>query len=82
VYVTLVRDGEVWRAGRTSSTRPDHAPYLACDSDGWRLRCGLESLWLPQDRAAAMQEELRAGAVAVVKVDSRGHAALVRVDPS
>jgi uncharacterized membrane-anchored protein len=83
VYVTLVRDGDVWTAGSASRQRPDGAPYLACDDRDWRLRCGIESWFLPQDEAAAMQERVDGGSmVAVVKVDGRGHAALVRVEPS
>ena len=83
VYVTLQRDGDVWRAAGWSRTRPDHAPYLMCDDSDWRLRCGIESWWLPQGKASAVQDAVAAGrAVAVVKVDSRGHAALVRVEVS
>ncbi len=83
VYVTLVRDGDVWTAGAVSRVRPDHAPYLACDDGDWRLRCGIESWFLPQDQAAAMQRRVDDGSmVAVVKVDGRGHAALVRVEPA
>ena len=83
VYVTLVRAGDVWTAGGASRERPDDAPYLACDDRDWRLRCGIESWFLPQDEAAAMQEWVTSGSmVAVVKVDGRGHAALVRVESS
>ena len=82
VFVTLVRDGDVWTAGGASRQRPDAAPYLACDDRDWRLRCGIESWFLPQDDAAEMQQRVNGGSmVAVVKVDSRGHAVLVRVEP-
>jgi uncharacterized membrane-anchored protein len=81
VYVTLVRDGDVWTAGEVTRQRPHDAPYLACDDRDWRLRCGIESWFLPQDEAAAMQRRVDGGSmVAVVKVDGRGHAALVRVE--
>jgi len=81
LYVTLVRDGEVWTAGEYTRARPSGTPYLACDDRDWRIRCGIESLFLPQDEAAAMQEDVAGGTmVAVVKVDGRGHAALVRVE--
>jgi uncharacterized membrane-anchored protein len=83
VYVTLERDGEVWVAGAHTRERPSGTPYLTCDDRDWRLRCGIESLFLPQDEAAAMQADLGAGSmVAVVKVDGRGNAALVRVESS
>jgi uncharacterized membrane-anchored protein len=81
VYVTLVRDGDVWRAGQTTRERPSGTPYLACDDSDWRLRCGIESWWLPQDKAAAVQDAVAAGtAVAVIRVDGRGNAALMRVE--
>jgi uncharacterized membrane-anchored protein len=81
VYVTLERDGEVWVAGAHTRERPSGTPYLTCDDRDWRLRCGIESLFLPQDEAAAMQAGLGNGSmVAVVKVDGRGNAALVRVE--
>jgi uncharacterized membrane-anchored protein len=83
VYVTLERDGEVWVAGAHTRERPSGTPYLTCDDRDWRLRCGIESLFLPQDEAAAMQADLGDGSmVAVVKVDGRGNAALVRVESS
>ena len=83
VYVTLERDGEVWVAGAHTRERPSDTPYLTCDDRDWRLRCGIESLFLPQDEAASMQADLSDGSmVAVVKVDGRGNAALVRVESS
>ena len=80
VYVTLVPDGELWKAGSYTRSRPEDGPYLTCDDRDWRIRCGIESWFLPQDEAAAMQEEVADGAIAVVKIDGRGHAALVSVE--
>jgi uncharacterized membrane-anchored protein len=83
VYITLVRDGDVWVASGSTRERPSSTPYLTCDDRDWRLRCGIESLFLPQDEAASMQGDLGDGSmVAVVKVDGRGNAALVRVESS
>ncbi|SEC42898.1 Uncharacterized membrane-anchored protein [Nocardioides exalbidus] len=79
LYVTLVRDGDVWRAGRWSRERPDDAPYLACDDRTWQVRCGIESWFLPQDDAKQAEQLLRDGAVAEVRIDGRGHAAVVDV---
>jgi uncharacterized membrane-anchored protein len=79
-YVTLVPDGELWTTGDYSRERPTGSPYLACD-DRAEISCGIESLFLPQDQAAAMEDAVSSGdAVAVVRVDGRGHAALVRVE--
>ena len=83
VYITLVQDGEVWVASAYTRERPSGTPYLACDDRDWPMRCGMESLFLPQDDAASMQADLGDGSmVAVVKVDGRGNAALVRVEPA
>ena len=82
LYVALVRDGDVWRAAGYSRTRPDDAPYLTCNDRDWRIRCGIESWFLPQDEARALEDAVRAGsAVATLRVDGRGNAALIAVDP-
>ena len=83
LYVKLVEDGDVWVASGYTRERPSSQPYLTCNDRDWRLRCGIESLFLPQDEAASMQGDLGDGSmVAVVKVDGRGNAALVRVESS
>ena len=80
VYVSLARRGPVWEATGVAAERPTDGPFLKCHDDGWRLRCGIESLFVPQDRAREIETAVNGGhAVAVVKVDSRGHAALVSV---
>lgn len=81
VFIPLVREGELWVAGAPARQRPADGTYLRCDDADWRLRCGIESLFLPQDEAKAMEDAVRAGtAVAVLRVDARGHAALLRVE--
>lgn len=79
-YVSLARRGYVWKATGVATDRPDEGPFLKCHDDGWRLNCGIESLFVPQDRAREIEAEVSGGdAVAVVKVDARGNAALVSV---
>ncbi|MBM6401040.1 GDYXXLXY domain-containing protein [Phycicoccus sonneratiae] len=79
-YVPLTRQGAVWVGGEVLRRAPTGGTYLRCDDSGWRLRCGIESLWLPQDEAAAVTSAVQAGtAVATVRVDARGNAALVGV---
>jgi uncharacterized membrane-anchored protein len=80
LFVVLRRQGEVWVAADHLRKRPTEGPYLTCEDD-WQLRCGIESVFLPQERAAAIQ---RGGGptgsapwVARIKVDRWGNAALV-----
>lgn len=98
LYVVLEEDDGVMVAERFSRTRPDRGTYLTCDDSDWQLRCGIESLFLPQAEAARVQrdidqsglwngetdefgnpvgDERDSGYVARVKVDGRGHAAVV-----
>jgi uncharacterized membrane-anchored protein len=82
LYVPLVRNGELLRGGPAVRQRPETAPFLRCESDGWSRRCGIESLFLPQDKAATVEADLAAGgAVARIRVDRRGNAAVVAVEP-
>ncbi|MDP9416525.1 MAG: GDYXXLXY domain-containing protein [Actinomycetota bacterium] len=80
VYVPLVRSGELWVARGVRTEPPDSPPYLRCHDDGWQLRCGIESWFLPQDDAYAMEQAVQDGrAVATVRIDGRGNAALMDV---
>lgn len=83
VFVPLEQagDGELWEGGRLRTEVPESGPYLRCDSDGWQVRCGIESLFLPQDEALRLERALTEGAVARVRVDARGNAALLGVEP-
>ena len=79
VYVTLVQQGDVWVADGWARDRPEDGPYLACDDRSWQIRCGIESFFLPEDEAASTEDLLRDGAVAEVRIDGRGNAAVVDV---
>lgn len=79
VYLTLVERDSVWVADAWTRERPSKGPYLACDDRSWQVRCGIESWFLPQDEAAATEDVLRDGALAEVRIDGRGHAAVVDV---
>jgi uncharacterized membrane-anchored protein len=81
VYVPLVRDGDVWRGVRLDRRRPAGPPYLACVSSGYAVRCGIESLFASQNQARRLEAALAGGeAVATIRVDRRGHAAVVSVE--
>ena len=79
VFVTLVEEGGVWTADEWTRERPDDGPYLACDDRSWQIRCGIESFFLPQDEARETEQLLSDGAVAEVRIDGRGNAAVVDV---
>ena len=79
VYVRLTKQGDLWVGEQATTERPDSGPYLRCESEGWRVRCGIESLFASQSRARELEQQLRDGAVARVKVDGRGNAALLDV---
>ena len=78
VFVPLVPDGDLWRGGPVRRERPATGPYVRCRYSG-SLHCGIESLFLPQDRAAALERNLREGGVARIKVDGRGNASVLDV---
>ncbi len=80
-WVPLRREGDVWVGGPVERTRPSSGPYLRCDDSDWQLACGIESWFLPQEEAAALEDAVRDGsAIATVRVDGRGNAALVGIE--
>jgi uncharacterized membrane-anchored protein len=79
VFLTLREKGDVWVGDSWSRSRPADGLYLACTDRGWRVRCGIESWFLPQDEASEMEETVADGAIATVRVDGRGNAALIEV---
>jgi uncharacterized membrane-anchored protein len=81
VYIALNQQDGLMQATAFSRTRPDSGPYLACDDRNWQVRCGIESWFASQSEAARVGRELAEdGAIAVVRIDSRGHAALVDLE--
>ncbi len=84
VFVPLepVAGTDLWRGGTARREPPPVGPYLRCKADGWRLRCGIESLFASQARARRLEQQLTEGAVARVRVDGRGNAAVSDVLPA
>ncbi|HEX5089381.1 MAG TPA: GDYXXLXY domain-containing protein [Nocardioides sp.] len=80
-FVPLERDGDYWVAAGYEVERPAEGPYLACDSDGWDLSCGIESWFTSQADARRLQAAVIDGAVATVRVDDRGNAVIVDLSP-
>ena len=78
VFITLKKQGEVWVADKHQRERPDKGPYLACTNTDWRIECGVESWFAPQGKAREIEKQLAdKGALATLKIDSRGNAAVV-----
>lgn len=84
VFVPLRRTAgsDVWTGGRAVRRAPATGPYLRCETGTGRLRCGIESLFAPQDEALRLEQQLADGAVARVEVDGRGNAAVVGLRPA
>jgi len=81
VYVSLAENDGLTRATGFSRSRPESGPYLACDDSSWQIRCGIESWFASQSEARRIGRELAEdGGIAVVKIDARGHAALVGLE--
>lgn len=58
--------------------RPASGLYLACAPRPWEASCGIDSWFAPQDEALRIEREIASGhAIAEVRVDSRGNAAIV-----
>ena len=75
-----MRDGDYWVAAGYETDRPADGPYLTCDSDGFGVTCGIESWFTNQDEARRLEAEVVDGAVATVRIDDRGNAAIVALD--
>ena len=81
VFVPLERDGELWKGARAVRQRPAEGPFLKCNGDGFRLRCGIESLFASQSEAKRLEQVLADGAVARIRVDGRGNATVLGLLP-
>lgn len=80
-YVPLRQEGEVWVGEAIQRTEPDGL-FLRCDDSGWRLECGIESWFVGQSVALELEESVRdEDAVATVRVDRWGNAAIVALTP-
>jgi len=81
VFVPLEERDGLWAGGEPVQARPSDGPYLRCEAE-YVLRCGIESLFASQDDARRLEQELADGAVATVRIDDRGNAALMGIDPT
>ncbi|GAA0940213.1 GDYXXLXY domain-containing protein [Actinocorallia libanotica] len=76
-YVPLVRDGSLWKGATPVRDRP-RPPYLICEQYG----CGLHSFFTSEERARAIERDITSHRLAaVIRVDDRGNATLIRLEP-
>ncbi|MGA8047765.1 MAG: GDYXXLXY domain-containing protein [Dermatophilaceae bacterium] len=80
-YVALRQEGDVWVGGPIQRSEPDGL-FLRCDDSGWRLECGIESWFVGQSAALDLEQSVRdQDAIATVRVDRWGNAAIVDLSP-
>lgn len=81
-YVPLVPDGALWEGAGAVKERPARQPYLACESSGGLLDCGLGSFFVSEERARVLDRDVTGERLAaVIRVDDRGRAAVIRLQP-
>jgi uncharacterized membrane-anchored protein len=79
-YVALRRNADgTYRGSGTRADKPAKGPFLRCNVSGDSdVECGIESFFASADEAQRLQQVLgRRGAIAHVKIDGAGRAALV-----
>lgn len=86
VFVPLVHDESskegVWKGTTIDAEPPASGPFIRCENRSWTLTCGIDSWFVPQDRALEIERTMRGGhAIAVVRIDSGGRAAIVDLQP-
>ena len=80
-YVPLREEDGVWVGGPVQRQQPDGL-FLRCDDGSWRLECGIESWFVGQSAAAEIERSMRSeDALATVRVDRWGNAAIVALEP-
>lgn len=82
VYMPLERRGDaVWQGtGTYVLNRPVTGPFLACAKRRGSVSCGIESLFASQDRAKDLEVTLAGSAVAKVRIDRAGRAAVIGLE--
>ena len=80
VFLPLAQQGEAWGSDAAVAQRPESGPYLTCENQGFSLSCGIRDWFASQAEATRLEDALRQGDVlARVRIDGRGHAALMEV---
>lgn len=82
VWVPLRQGHKLWAAEPPVRRRPSGTPAMRCDADGYQVRCGIESFFASAARASSLEDSLHGrGAIAQIKIDGDGRAAIVGLQP-
>lgn len=79
VYLRLVEDDGVWGVDGFTRTRPDGGHFIKCDDSSWEVRCGIESLFVSENRAPELEQQMADGAYAEVRIDRYGNASVIDI---
>lgn len=83
VYIALRRNPDgTYRGSGTRTAKPARGPFLRCDVGDGDVGCGIDSFFASAEEAKRLERVLaRRGAIARVKIDGAGRAALVDLQP-
>ena len=82
VWLALRKQGGLWQPAGILRDRPSGQPALRCQARNDTLHCGIESFFASEDQARRLDQALRVrGAIARVRIDGAGRAAIIGLDP-
>jgi len=83
LWVPLRREGDAWVPAEILRRRPPgDQPVMRCEARDYRIRCGIESFFASQTEAKRLEGLVaRGGAIARVRIDGAGRAAIVGLEP-
>lgn len=93
VYVTLIKEGEIYAAQDVYKFKPSKNPYIKGKVDfiRWNYRTntdyktlsikyGIENLFTKEKEAKDIEKRLQKGGIAVIKLDKSGSAKVLKVE--
>ncbi|MCX4274642.1 MAG: GDYXXLXY domain-containing protein [Candidatus Gastranaerophilales bacterium] len=93
VYVTLIKEGEIYVAQSVYKFKPSKNPYIKGKVDFIRrtygnnksldtliIKYGIENLFTKEQEAKDIEKRLQKGGIAVIKLDKSGSAKVLKVE--
>ncbi len=93
VYVTLIKEGEIYAAQSVYKFKPSKNPYIKGKVDFIRrtygnnksldtliIKYGIENLFTKEQEAKDIEKRLQKGGIAVIKLDKSGSAKVLKVE--